>query len=338
MKSIEDIVLPYLHVHNVNNHGWHSTYCEYCGDGSRTKGPRGGWQFGDEVVIYSCFNCGAKESYSYSREHPFSEHMWDVFKSFGIPLSELKKQINEYKIENNFETKTVKKTIKKVEPIDIPTYFYKLADADKTNPIAKKAKKYLKGRGISYKDYPFYLASTYNGSDIEEKIISKSLMNRVIIPFFKNGEMIYYQARALDKNAKKKYINVNKSKSNIIYGFDELYTHLNRPLFITEGFFDAYHVNGISLQENYLSDAQISILNNSPRQKVVIPDFLGDSFKLAEQAIEEGWGICIPDYSTQCKDVSESIKKYGKLATLRDIMEHIYFDFEAQTQLMIKKL
>ena len=191
---------------------------------------------------------------------------------------------------------------------------------------------------MNYEDYQFYVSSGVTNMGIQHTSIARSLLNRVIIPFMHNSNMIYYQARSLIKTAKNKYINANISKTNIIYGMDELYKNIHKPLFVTEGFFDAYQLNGVSVQENRLSPEQIKILSQSPRTKIIVPDYNGDNYKLAEQGIELGWGVALPDYNVDVKDTSEAIVKLGKLTTLQYISNAIYFDFEAQTRLMVIKL
>ena len=72
--SVEDLARKYVNFRHGISNGWNMTYCEVCGDGSRTKGPRGGWLFtdGGETCFYHCFNCGNKENFSTKREHAFS--------------------------------------------------------------------------------------------------------------------------------------------------------------------------------------------------------------------------------------------------------------------------
>lgn len=336
-NSIEDIVKPNITIHGISNHGWNTVYCEHCGDGSRTKGPRGGWLFKGDLAMYHCFNCGVDANFDHTREQPYSKEMWDVLNSFNIPMSDVKKLISEYKLKNNFEVKKTKKVVQKIKTLDVPDYFYPLDTASKKNTIAKSAREFLKERKIDYRDYPFYLSSGKTKMSVRHEAISKSLMNRLIIPFFKNGKMVYYQARALS-NQKKKYINADTKRSAIIYGFDKIYSDIDNYLFVTEGFFDAYHLNGVSVQENKLSSPQIELLSQSPRTKVIVPDFNGDSYTLAEQAIELGWGVAFPNFSKKYKDTTEAIQAIGKLATLQDIVNCVYFGYEAEANLMIQSL
>ena len=108
------------------------------------------------------------------------------------------------------------------------------------------------------------------------------------------------------------------------------YTSLDKYLFVVEGFFDALHVDGISVQQNKMSSQQMDMIGSSPRKKVVIPDFNGDSNKLAEQALSKGWGLALPDYHEECDDVTQAIQQFGKMTALQKIMDGIHFDYRAE--------
>ncbi len=336
MEYAEDVIREALDIRKVSHDGWHSVYCEMCGDGGRTKGPRGGWHFGGDNILYHCFNLNCDGSFNHTREQPFSADMWEIFKSFDVDIPRLKKIINEYQLKHNYKSTKVERTKTKLKYLKVPDYFIPVKKSG--NIIAQRAIKYLESRNVNYKDYQFYISSGVTNMGIQHTSIARSLLNRVIIPFMHNSNMIYYQARSLIKTAKNKYINANISKTNIIYGMDELYKNIHKPLFVTEGFFDAYQLNGVSVQENRLSPEQIKILSQSPRTKIIVPDYNGDNYKLAEQGIELGWGVALPDYNVDVKDTSEAIVKLGKLTTLQYISNAIYFDFEAQTRLMVIKL
>jgi hypothetical protein len=43
--------------------------------------------------------------------------------------------------------------------------------------------------------------------------------------------------------------------------------------------------------------------------------------KLVEQALEYGWSVSFPVWRDECKDVAAAYKKYGKLFTMKAILE-----------------
>jgi hypothetical protein len=319
--TLEDIVRSKVVFKSFSQNSWNKTYCEVCGDGKRTKGPRGGWLFSSDGIFYHCFNCGINGNYAENREHPFSKDMHTILESFGIQKSEY---IHLYLKDAANKESTIKKHIIPIKFIDIPQYFYKLSEAAEDNPIAISAKEFLnKKYGLNSSVHPFYLSSGI-GNDPAESSLAKSLMNRIIIPFFRNDKMVYYQARSLENQPKIKYINANAPKSNVIFNYDNLFKNLDSPLYVFESVFDALHVNGVAVLENTMTTQQIEMLQKSPRNKVVVPDRFGDSNKLMEQAISLKWDICLPELGSGNKDISEAIVKYGKLFVINSMTSNIY--------------
>lgn len=322
--DIESLIRTHVKFFGSNSKGWNITYCEVCGDGSRTQGPRGGWNFSDEMAFYHCFNCGVDGSFDPNREYPFSKRMRKILDSFGIDKSDYNAIAYAKKLMNG-QKRDVKKTVSHAKPLEVPDFFIPLSNYDKDDDYAKLAYDHLKYRNINPDDYKFYLSNGKSNEGPRPEAIAKSFLNRLIIPFFdKDGNMIYYQARDLTGTSKKKYLNADSPKTAVIYGFDHLYKNVNIPLFVTEGFFDAYHMKGVSIQENSITNDQIRILNTSNRKKVFVPDKKSDSSKVIDKFIELGWYISAPDIGNSCKDVDDAIRKYGRLYTLNTINENIY--------------
>lgn len=321
------------HIHE----GWNRTYCEFCGDGSRTQGPRGGFLFSDDGIFYNCFNCGADGSYVPDREYPFSKKMISILKSFGID----NKDILPFLHKNN-KNKPKDKPRKKVsfDYLEVPKYFYKLSEASEYDVLGNNVKKFLREKyKIDHRKYPFYISFDCGDLKDNDLLNYKNTVNRVIIPAFFNNKMIYYQARRIDGESTKKYLPpIGVVKSNIIFNYDKAMLNTTAPLFVTEGFFDAFHLNGVSVMENELSKQQIELLQNSKRPKVVVPDIGGTSNKLALQAINLGWGVSIPEFLKKDVDVSRAVVKYGRLYVVKKIISEIKYNSDALITLNIRGL
>lgn len=333
-KTLFDLINTYIvFPHGIFLDGWSRCYCEVCGDGQRKKGPRGGWKFEGDFVTYNCFNCGVKGNFSPDREFPLSKDMPKILDSFGIPKKEYLSAAYINKLDPNKKDSDHKTPERKFFPLkffDIPSHFYLLEDADLDNTIANDAKKKLiNDYSLTSSSYPFYLSTGIAGSG-ENKTHTKNLTNRIIIPYFKNGRMIYYQARTIDDVTSPKYLNMDIPKTNIIFNMDALYQNIDRPLYVFEGVFDALHVGGVAVMENNLTSNQIEILNKSPRQKVIVPDRGGDSNKLVEIGLEQGWGIALPEIGTGNKDLCEGIAKFGKLFIIHSLVQKTYYGREAR--------
>lgn len=330
-NTMEDLIRDYVVFTGPPANGWHPCYCEHCGDGSRTKGPRGGWLFTEDAIFYNCFNQGCEGSYAVDRQYPLSKEMGGILESFGIPMKEYKLLQMKQKRESGNGTSTPEIRRTPIQTIPVPTHFYLLSEASEDDLIAKKAKDYLTGRKIDWRKYPYYLStgSVKPKEGPREAQIAKSLKDRIIIPAFRGENLIYWQARALDPKAKEKYVNPDGPRSNILFGMDRLFEYPKAPLFVTEGFFDSYFLNGVATMENKLSSQQIEILKRSPRKKVIVPDRNGDSKRLAEDALDAGFGVSIPNWGGE-KDVNKAVLRYGRLYVVKSLMDEIKFGTAAR--------
>jgi hypothetical protein len=329
--TIEDLVRKYLNFQFGNSgDGWNKIYCEVCGDGEgRTKGPRGGWRFSDEQAFYHCFNCGINANFDPDREYPYSKDMWRTLECFGIPKEEHQAIAYKNRLQDKAFVKPVRKEIN-IDILKIPDHWYKLVDAAPENIIAQKARAFLwDKKRINPSSYDFYLSTGISKDGPRENAIAKSMFNKLIIPYFKDGKLVYFQSRDIDK---KKYINAATPRTSIIYGFDKLNREITKPLYITEGFWDAHHLNGVAVLENNMTSNQIEILKKSPRRKIVVPDKKDDTRKLATQAIELGWEIALPDIGS-CEDVTAAIVQYGSIYVINSVNSHIFSGFEASVNL-----
>lgn len=333
--TVEDIVRAYVPlVYGVSPKGWHSVYCEVCGDGKRTKGPRGGWLFHDEMCFYNCFNCGVEGNFDPSREHPMSRDMYKIFTSFDIPYKDVQEIVVQHLKDNKNYQKPVERIV--LPNLDHPDYFIKLEEQPEDDLLAMEARDFLWERyKITDQDYPFFLSSGKTKSnDPDDQYRAKYLRPRIIIPIYQNERLIYWTARIFVGESNRKYIDASvQNSSAVVHGLDYLYAdNKDRPLYITEGFFDAWHVKGLAVFGNTMKDPQIKVISRSYRPKIVIPDYNHDGMQLANQAIELGWGISLPDILPH-KDICAAINEYGKLYVLKTIAQSTYYNFEAKIRL-----
>lgn len=329
---LEDVIRRYVPLSSKpNSRGFYSVLCKVCGDHGR-KGKRAGFKFDNDTVGFNCFNCGHSAIYdphslSSDNHASLSDNMITVLESFNIPDNEWKQVLfTNLALQHNEghqrQTKLIHTDIEPKE-IEVPSHFYPLGSADSEDKWTIIARDYLEHeRGVDPDKYRFYL-STGEGDPS-----AKKWKGRLIIPIYKDNKLIFYQGRAL-VTLKKKYESPNTPRDRVICGFDELFKHTEAPLYITEGWFDAEAIGGVAVLGNKLSDAQIKWLNRSNRPKVIVPDRFGDGHLLAEQGVNLGWKVSIPD-TASCKDVSEAVKKYGKLYVMNSLVENTVSDLMAR--------
>lgn len=319
-ETIEDVVKKYVPFSHGSRNGWHPVYCAVCGDGSRTKGPRGGWKFDGETAGYNCFNCGIHGAFTPEDEYPMSKDMKEILLSFGIPKREYAKilfRVRETDPDFKPKERTEKDNLleqllaKKIEP---PDYLVSLEDALQTK-VGQRALAMLEDKCIDFKDYPFYISSGQtNSKNPTDKANAKITVNRLIIPIYFNSSLLMLQARDLSGKSKNKYINIG-SASTTLFGLDRL-EKKHKYIMVVESFWDAYHLQGVSVITNNISSFQIKLLNSLEKPKIVVPDRMGDYNTLALRGIKEGWGLSAPNNFRNLKDVTEAVKKYGKMYTL----------------------
>jgi hypothetical protein len=284
-----------------------------CNDHGK-KGKRAGFRFDDHACGYNCFNCGISAIYDPSQGKKPSKTMIQVLEAFGIPESEWKKTVLDSLL-NNYENAT--STFHQMEPPTIPLqpFFYPLTD-DAEDDWCQYSIEYLSSRGIDWKTYPFYCVKKTDHPD------NKRWYGRLIIPTYKDNNLIFYQGRDLTDMHQKKYLSATTNRDTVLHGYDKLQLQTSAPLYITEGFFDAVLLNGVAIFGNKMTPQQIYWLNKSNRTKVVIPDRGEEGSLLAEQAIDLEWKVSLLDGNDDCKDVNESIIKNGLLYTIKTIVNN----------------
>jgi len=53
---------------------------------------------------------------------------------------------------------------------------------------------------------------------------------------------------------------------------------------------------------------------------IVVPDRDKSGSKLVERAIELGWGVSLPEWADDVKDIGDAVQKYGRIYTLHNIV------------------
>ena len=329
-QTLEDIIRQYVHLPPVPaGTGWYPVLHTTCDHGK--KGPRAGFRFDQGTVAFHCFNCPLKAVFDPAEHDEMPENMIRVLNDFNIPEEQWQQVLfNSLKLKDAGKLKRHhSEQIKVAEPpeLPLPKTFYSLKDAPSDDKWAEIARDYLTyKRAVDPDSYPFMLSKPTNDP------VLKKWFGRVIIPIYKDNKLIFYTGRDLTEKQKKKYESPAVSRTNVLFGFDKLFHHYDHPLYIVEGWFDAYAIDGIGVMGNEISKEKAAWINKSPRKKVYVPDRFGSGSQAARQALEYGWYISTPEIGS-CKDLSDAVKQYGKLYVLKTLAEHTSTDFEARVKL-----
>jgi len=313
LKLLKDVIEQKIFLGPENERGWRPIRCACCNDYQE----RGGFKFENDTVVYYCWNCGTKAAYE-EGTGKFSRRIRQILEDFGISrddLTEISSSVfvNRESLEKQKEEQEI--TLKKLSEVKLftpevalPPKSLKLG-CDGYDEFQEPIITYLESRKIDIVKHPIYFS------------LDKKYLRRAIIPFMKNGKIIYWQARSIDKDVKPRYLNCTASREAVLYGYDNLIKWSNMPLFITEGVFDAISIDGVCLLGASLNPAKIEILKKTKRRIIFVIDQDAPGASLASTVIDNDWEFTKVDYNAT--DVNDSIIKFGKTFTIYSLMKNI---------------
>lgn len=293
-KSLADIIQSKLPLGLANPRGFFDVCCSVCGD----KRNRGGFKFDGDYTAYSCWNCPARFVHE-EGSGKLSRNARDILQAFGITredLQELTSSIFSPKVEKEITLDEVTKEKLTTPEVAFPDRTFELLSAgheELQEPIIK----YLLGRHINPLDTPLYFS------------LDPKLQRRVIIPFWRAGKLIYWQARTIDEGVRPRFLNCVVSKSAVLYGYDKLSAREETPLFVTEGVFNALIVDGASIMGSVLNTAKVEVLKQTRRRLIFVRDRDSQGDALSQQVLENGWEVTTVD--NRVNDVNESVVQFG---------------------------
>lgn len=307
-RTLQSLIEEHIHFRPIST-GWLVGKCCLCNDYKE----RAGFKFDGGIVGYNCWNCSTSCQYE-----EFSGRISGKFRkilvSYGIDDSEISSVVNSSFFSGKEEsTKITLKSLTKVNTstptIKLPPKSMRLGGTEEFLDYQEKLVSYLVDRKIDIFKYTFYFS------------LNERFKDRIIIPFYRNGNLIYWQARSINKDEKKRYDNSPVPRESIIFNIDALSRFDALPLFVTEGVFDAMMFDGASIVGSKLSAAKIELLKASRRRLVFVIDKDKNGKHLAEEAMQNGWEITFaPDGAD---DLNKSVQRFGYSWTAMSIMKNI---------------
>jgi hypothetical protein len=305
-KSLIDVIREKVWLPNPDHKGWANTKCMACNDHS----PRGGFYHDGIYTSYSCFNCGVKFKYE-EGSGKLSRNAKDILADFGITREDLRELTSSIFLAQKEEKNITLESLTKVS-----LFTREVAFPDRTKPLLSEGNEllqepileYLISRKIDPLEHQLYYS------------LDSKMLRRVIIPFWRDNKLIYWQARSIDKDVKPRYLNCVVTKEAVMFNYDQLYSYDDAPLFITEGVFDALAVNGMAIMGAGLNEAKIEVLKRSKRRKIFVVDRDEPGEKLAKSALDNGWEITFVD--VRANDINDSIIKFGRPFTAYSLLKN----------------
>ena len=208
------------------------------------------------------------------------------------------------RINEGVEVKQRKIEIPTFETVPLPADAIKLTDITEFNKFSLAILEYMSARNLNLDDTDYYWSPSLGYRD------------RLIIPFFFEGRIVGWTARTILADKQPKYL--TESQPGYVYGLDEQ-GHNKVFAIVCEGPVDAIHVDGCALTGSEIGDQQAILINRLAKDVIVVPDRDKAGSKLIEAATERGWGVSLPEWNADIKDIGDAVSKYGRLYTLYSI-------------------
>ena len=297
--------------------GWLSFNCPCCIDNGEARNDtrlRGGIRNDIDSISYHCFNCGFTASHKLGRV--INKKMILLMRNLGIPDSDIKRiqlqAIRDKELADGpmtFASKKSRTIIPKFKECELPDGSMLLEDILQIDAPDKRAilgAKYLIDRGLYDHVNNIYWSP------------HPVFRHRVIIPYYQGGRIVGYTGRDYTGKADSKYM--MKTPKDFIYNIDVINSK-RKYLIITEGVFDAAALDCVAIMSNEASKEQIDYINLFKGDIILSPDRDKAGEKLIKQAIENGWSVSFPRWEDDIKDAADAVNKYGKLYTLKSIID-----------------
>jgi len=317
IPTVQKLIDRFVHF-KPGKTGWLMGKCPLCNDYK----DRAGLKLDSGGGVYNCFNCSTTAKFV--EGEPLSRKMQEILAAFGASKDEISNVSNASffrPTEKTITLASVTQVNTDTPIISFPKGTLRIGHPEFVDYQVKLVK-YLLARRISIDSYPFYF-------NLEDRF-----NNRIIIPYYRNGNLIYWQARSIEPDAKRRYENAPVSKDAVIFNMDLLNNGSDAPLFVSEGVFDSLICKGVAILGSKLNAAKRQLLSTSRRRLIFIIDKDENGAKLGLEALSNGWEIVfVPDGAP---DVNKCAERFGAIWTVNELMKTVTSGDEAYLQIKLK--
>jgi len=306
-KTLASIIQERVTLGAISPTGFYNLRCPVCNDHSE----RGGFKFDGDTTGYSCWNCNSKFKYE-EGTGKLSKNAKDILEAFGITREILREMTSSIFLKQNTDGAEI--SLEAVTKLKLNTPEVAFPDrclpllSDGHEALQEPILEYLLNRKIDPLEHTFYFS------------LDPKMLRRVIIPFWRNDKLIYWQARSIDEGVKPRYRNCEVAKDAVLYNYDQLHNYEQAPLFCTEGVFDAIPLDGLCILGSSLNAAKIEILKRTKRRLIFVIDRDHTGGELGKAVLREGWELTFVDL--RAKDVNDSIVKFGLPFTAYSLLKN----------------
>lgn len=320
--TLAEIIQSKVALGPQNSRGFYDVKCPLCAD---TR-PRGAFRFDSESTGYTCFHCGFKTRYQ-EGTGAISKKFRSLLDAFGITSDDLVSIRSSLLSDKPAKEEPI--SLQSLQKVKLTTPETSLPD--KSHPIGSPICPELQAPLVEYlldrKIDPVAVRAHFS--------LSQKLLGRVIIPFYREEKIIYWQARAVDSAVVPRYLNSPVARDAVLYGYNQLSTWSPLPLFVTEGVFDAITLGGVCTLGSSVNEAKVEILKRSSRRLIFVVDRDTAGGTFGEVALQNGWEVTFVD--ERARDANHSVKLFGLPFTLYTLMKNATKkpSFAAQSKLQL---
>lgn len=323
MALIHEVVTANLPIkRKKSSRGWtafNAVCCHHRGHSQDTRSRGNLLLTAEGAIAYNCYNCGFKAVYS---GQTLSKNFESLMGWLSVPYDDIKRvkmELLSEKLETGFSTER-KDYVFSYNVSD----FNEVTLPDNAKPISELLEtstdqdflttiEYLAARGES-----ILLGWNYFWSDQTKW----DLKNRIIIPFYFRNKVVGWTARyaGTPPAGTSRYFN-SELQLGYLFNCDALYKQNRKFVVVVEGPFDAIAIDGVATLGSELSKEQIAWLNSSDLEKIILPDRQRKNQGLIDVALANNWAVSFPDWESDIKDSADAAKRYGKLYTLKSVID-----------------
>ncbi len=283
--------------------GWTTFNCPMCSD----KRKRGGVIQSNAKISYHCFNCGFTTGWAPSPK--LGQKYKKLVETLGVSnkdihkvVLDLMKHSEELEIEDSTEYVYTAANFKTHKLPDETTLVEDLPDGH-------KVKEYAIERGL-LGNFPLLH-------------INNSMYNaRIVVPFMYNNQLVGWTGRHINPPNKETAKYLLNMQSGYVFNIDKFVDTDRDFVVVTEGVFDAILIDGISVLGNGVTAEQAHLIDKLNKRVILCPDRDDAGKDLIEKAVELGWEVSFPPWHSDCKDAADAVQKYGRLLTLKSIVDN----------------
>tara|TARA_R110000868_G_scaffold22642_3_gene92764 strand:- start:7169 stop:8209 length:1041 start_codon:yes stop_codon:yes gene_type:complete len=324
MVSVAEVVGQWIPTRaRTTSKGWrgaNAVCCHHRGHKPDSRG-RGNWLVDSQShVSYSCYNCGFRCRYT-------GDGLTDSFRMLlswmsvpqdiidGLKMHELQKS---FEGSSNVE---INNSVISPEPLWEPDpwpqnsqLISQLLEQNNQDLDFLQAWHYINQRGPSVMRNSKYFWSPYLGR--------WKMRHRVLIPLRdQKTHIVGYSARwaGTPSGGQPRYVN-SKLPTDYLFNSHMLYNNRHFVV-VVEGLLTAISIDCVAVMSHVLSQGQISQLQHSGKEIIIMPDQEQQNQDLIDQALQLNWAVSFPQWEESCKDAADAALRYGELFTVRSIID-----------------